>query len=71
MDSPTLSLKTILNSARIAENGKAHIVPANDGGYVLLSLPSKISPSVFENVGDGPRIRFPRRVNAIRFDVLV
>ena len=50
MDSPTLSLKTILNSARIAENGKAHIVPANDGGYVLLSLPSKISPSVFENV---------------------
>ena len=50
MDSPTLSLETIRYSARVAESGKAHIVPANDGGYVLLSLPSNISARVFENV---------------------
>jgi uncharacterized protein len=50
MDSPTLSLDTIRCSMRTAQKGNAHIVPANDGGYVMLTLPVGISPDVFENV---------------------
>lgn len=41
----------ILRGVEEASKGNAFICPAEDGGYVLLSLPAKTSPvSVFEGV---------------------
>ena len=39
-----------LQGSNVAINGGVFICPAEDGGYVLISLPSSISSEVFEGV---------------------
>jgi len=59
MDSPELPMEEIIHGLQVASSsssdenkqGKAHLCPANDGGYGLLSIPNHAIPSeIFKGV---------------------
>jgi len=57
MDSPELPMEEIIQGLQIASStsdenkpGKAHICPANDGGYGLLSIPYHAPSKIFKGV---------------------
>ena len=49
-DCPCLPLSEILAGVRAAIDGDAFLSPAEDGGYVMLSMPSSASSRVFQGV---------------------
>lgn len=51
-DTPYLPVQEVLEGQAIVERSRseAYLCPAEDGGYVLLTLSSSASPSVFNNV---------------------
>ncbi len=49
-DAPDLPLDAIRTGFQHAAGGRAYLLPAQDGGYVLLALPRSASPAVFEQI---------------------
>eukprot|EP01084_Bolivina_argentea_P249956 418598_1 len=47
-----LRIKNIITANNYTHSNKnnAYIIPANDGGYVMIDLPPNVSPKVFDNV---------------------
>ena len=45
-----LRIKNIMNAKKYTNLKNAYIIPANDGGYVMIDLPSNASHKVFDNV---------------------
>lgn len=50
MDCFDLTVERVRNAAEGAAEGVAQILPARDGGYVLLSVPASCQPDIFDGV---------------------
>ncbi len=50
MDCPSIPMDLITTAAKKTRDGIAYLVPSKDGGYVLLALPQKTHPCVFNGV---------------------
>lgn len=49
-DAPLLSVGALLAAVDSCRRGRAHMCPADDGGYTLLALPPAAPPAVFDGV---------------------
>jgi rSAM/selenodomain-associated transferase 1 len=49
-DAPDVTRRQIVLALHRARQGRAHIVPARDGGYVLLALPHQAPTTVFDSI---------------------